>query len=260
MTKYTKEVRDFIALNVKGRTTKDLVELVNAKYAADFTEAKMKAYKSNNKLKSETPGGFPVGFSILYPPEIQSFLSNHVAGRTIKELTEYTNRTFSTSYSETQIKGYKNNHSLRSGLSFQFSKGHVPPNKGKRGYHAPGSEKGWFHKGNAPHNLAPIGTEVIRSDGYLWVKIAEPNKWKQKHRLLWEEAKGKIPRGFYLIFADGNRRNVSLDNLLLVSQAQMLVLNKFSLIQPERSLTETGIMIADIHMKMHQRKKSKTTN
>jgi len=254
MRRYTREVKDFIATNVKSRSAKALAEFVNAEYATDFTEASMKSYKKNNKLKSETPRGNPAGFSILYPPEVQAFMRDNVAGKTTKELADYTNSTFATSYSEAQIKTYKNNHDLRSGLYFQFPKGHVPANKGLKGYHAPGSEKGWFQKGHSPLNSNPVGTETLRDDGYLWVKIAEPNKWKQRHRILWEKANGKVHRGFCLLFSDGDRKNTSLDNLILISRSQLAVLNKLNLIQNERALTETGIKIADIHMKMYQRK------
>ena len=61
MKKYSPEVHKFIVENVKGTTTKDLAELVNARFGTDFTESKMKAYKGNNKLKSGTRCGLPAG-------------------------------------------------------------------------------------------------------------------------------------------------------------------------------------------------------
>lgn len=255
MQRYPKEVKDFIAANVKGRTAKALAELVNARFGTDFTESKMKTFKKNHGLTSETKGGYLKGSSTLCSPEVQLFIRNNVAGRTAKELAEITNDMFGTTYSKPQMQTYRKNHGLRSGLSFLFPEGHVPPNKGKKGIHAnPATE---FRKGCRPHNQDLIGTETLKDDGYLWVKVAEPNKWKQKHRILWEAANGEIPRGFCLLFADGDRMNISLDNLILISRSQLAVLNRLDLIQNERALTETGLKIADIHIKMNQRKTAK---
>lgn len=252
MRRYSEDVKNFIAKNVKGKTTKALAELVNAKYATGFTEASMKSYKANYRLRSETPGGFPVGFSKRYPPEVQTFINDNVTGRTTKELTEYINSTFETEYLPNQIRAYKKNHKLSSGLDFRFPTGHVPPNKGVLGVHV--SPETEFRKGHRPVNQLPVGSEQTKSDGYVWVKTGEPNRWKQKHRILWEEVHGKVPRGCCLLFSDGDRRNTSIGNLILISRSQLSVLNKLDLIQANRDLTEVGIKIADIHIKMHQRK------
>ncbi len=60
----------------------------------------------------------------------------------------------------------------------------------------------------------PIGTERDHC-GYIKVKIAEPNVWKFKHQLLWEEAHGPIPEGHIVYFIDGDRSNCRLANLRL---------------------------------------------
>ena len=56
-------------------------------------------------------------------------------------------------------------------------------------------EKTMFRKGNVPATHRPVGTETLRSDGYIWVKVEEPNKWRLKQRLLWEQHNGG--RGFF---------------------------------------------------------------
>lgn len=38
-----------------------------------------------------------------------------------------------------------------------------------------------------------------------------------KHRFLWETANGPIPKGHKVIFADGDKTNITLDNLIMVS-------------------------------------------
>lgn len=106
----------------------------------------------------------------------------------------------------------------------QFTSGHTPANKGKMmspelyAKCAPTM----FKKGNTPKNHREVGSERVGKDGYLWVKVAEPNKWRCKHRIIWEEANGPIERGYNVQFKDGNPQNISLENLYLISRAQQL--------------------------------------
>lgn len=67
----------------------------------------------------------------------------------------------------------------------------------------------------------PIGAEQVASSGYIMVKIAEPNVWRLKHRLVWETANGPIPEGHTLCFTDKNPRNCALDNLALITNQEL---------------------------------------
>ena len=58
-----------------------------------------------------------------------------------------------------------------------------------------------------------------------------------------------------MIFADGNRLNVTLDNLLLVSRRELAILNKHSLIGGSVELTKVGITTANLHLKIGERKR-----
>jgi hypothetical protein len=138
----------------------------------------------------------------------------------------------------------------------QYFKGQEPINKGKKWnqYMSSDSQKAClkttFKKGSIPNNYLPIGTEIRHADGYLYRKLADtkPSRygWKSVHRIIWEEVNGPIPPKHKLIFADGNRSNFALDNLILVSDAKLAVLNKNRLICRDTDLTKTGIIIADI--------------
>ena len=59
----------------------------------------------------------------------------------------------------------------------------------------------------------PVGSEKIASNGYIMVKIAQPQSWRLKHHLIWEAAYGPIPDRKNIHFQDGDNRNFSLDNL-----------------------------------------------
>lgn len=260
MKKYSEELKEFIAKNVKGTTLKDLVMLVNAEFGLDFTETKMKSYKKNHNLRSGRRG-IPVGRpSKKYPDEVKNFIKENLAGVGPKDMARLLNKTFGTSYTHIQMKGYYANHKLNSGVTGYYPKGHVPANKGKRGVSCGRMAVTQFKKGNKSANWVPIGTERISKDGYVEVKIADGrlNKnWKSKHLCVWETANGPVPKGHVVIFGDGNKQNFDLANLLLVTRAQLVRLNQKSLIQEDVELTKTGIIIADIYNKIGERKRRK---
>lgn len=70
-----------------------------------------------------------------------------------------------------------------------------------------------FKKGNIPANKVEIGHERKDVDGYWLVKVAEPNVFKHKHRVLWEQHYGPIPKGSVVSFIDGNPDNICIENL-----------------------------------------------
>jgi hypothetical protein len=110
------------------------------------------------------------------------------------------------------------------GKATRFKKGNKPVNKGNR---MPSEayakcQATMFKKGNKPHNYNPIGTEKTTEDGYIKVKTNDPNVWEFKHRLVWEQANGPIPKGFNVQFKDKNRANVELQNLYLISRAEQI--------------------------------------
>lgn len=255
MKKYSEDVKKFIAENAQGITTKDLAALVNAEFGLDFTESKMKSFKKNHNLRSGrrgVPAGRP---SKVYPDEVKGFINEHHVGVGPKAMAELLNKTFGTSYTHIQLKGYYANHKINSGVTGYFPKGHIPANKGKKGVSYDGMKATQFKKGHMPHNYKPVGTERVNGDDYVDIKIADPNKWKGKHILVWEAANGPVPKGHVIVFGDGNRRNFDPDNLLLVSRAQLARLNQNNLIQNDAELTKAALVIADIRNKIGERKR-----
>lgn len=253
--KYPDEVKRFIAENVTGRTTRELVEMTNNKFGTNFTEISMKAYKHNHGLKSGTRCGVPAGTpSKLFPEEVKQYIYSHYHGTAWSDMANQLNQKFGTSYTPRQIGGYLKNHKLNTGRTGRFQKG-CTPNAGciKKGIRkSPDTE---FKKGQRPHNYMPVGSERVNTYGYHDIKVADPNKWRAKHILLWEAHNGPVPAGHKLIFGDGDKNNISLDNIILVSNSQMAVLNKFNLIQKDTELTKTALIVADIKRKINERKK-----
>ena len=189
----------------------------------------------------------------LFTPEQVEFIKEHVYGRGNRELMELINSRFGINVTYDQVRTFKKNHDLSSGLTGRFTKGQAPANKGKKSSikYAPS----WYKKGNRPHNRKPVGTERVSADGYVEIKVEEPKKWRGKHILVWEEHNGRpVPKGHAVIFGDRDRRNFEPDNLVLVSRKQLATMNKKNLIQDDADLTRTGIIIADIYQKIAERK------
>ena len=199
-----------------------------------------------------------------YSAEHIDFIAINIKGRSYQELTDMFNDRFgmglkvSTMISLASRHGFRNERDCRFNTGWeptQFKKGHAPWNKGKKG--TGGWEPTQFKKGQKPVNYKPVGTERINADGYVEIKIADPNKWKSKHTIIWQAANGPIPKGHVVIFADGNKQNVTLDNLLLISRRELAIMNKRGLIANDAELTKAGVTIADIYLKIGERKKNR---
>jgi hypothetical protein len=157
--------------------------------------------------------------------------------------------------------GVLNKHKLKNGRDCRIKPGNVPPNKGKKGSCSPGCEKGWFKPGQKPVNTMPLGSERINADGYVEIKYSEKsgppkNKWKGKHILIWEKAHGPVPKSHVVIFADGNRRNFKLRNLVLVSRRELAVLNHASMLASKNEdITKVSVNIAKLKTLIADRKR-----
>lgn len=167
----------------------------------------------------------------VFPPEIVDFFKANNYGRSAKEMAELLNSTFGTSYTPEQIKDCRARNHWDSGLTGHFEKGHTPHNKGCKG--------------------------SIRkdTDGYLYKKVAEPNKWRLLHVLNWEAVHGPVPPGHAVIFKDQNRENCDVSNLLLVSRGELAVMNKRKLITENPEATEAGQQLARLLKALTSRKK-----
>lgn len=135
--------------------------------------------------------------------------------------------------SEKSVVGHANSLGIKKDKDFMmecskaghFSKGHTPMNKGKKWDEYMTKEQQeraratTFKKGIVPHNHVEVGTEAKTTDGYWKVKVAEPNKWEFMHIQLWERHHGKVPKGMLIYFKDGNRDNVTIENLAMTDRA-----------------------------------------
>lgn len=120
------------------------------------------------------------------------------------------------------------------GAAYRFKPGIQVWNKGMKGLHI-GGEATQFKKGHlggrAADVVQPIGAVRISKDGYLQRKINNDlpfqKRWRGVHILVWEEINGPLPAGHAICFKDGNKQNVAIENLELVSRADLMRRNTY---------------------------------
>ena len=187
-----------------------------------------------------------------YSEEQKEFIITNNYGKYSKELAEMFNQYFNTNITAKEIAYFRRNNKLNSGLTGQFKKGNVPHNKDKKQVEYMSKEaiertkKTRFKKGNKPKNYRPVGSERITKDGYIEVKVADPNKWETKNKIIYKQYFGDIPEGHKIIYADGNKLNNDINNLILVSDNEELIMNRHRLRTEDIELTKTGYLIAKV--------------
>lgn len=268
MKRTAPEIRAFITENIVGRSSAELVEMVNARFGTSYTVKSLGSSLKNWGLRSGIGHGPPKGHrSSVFPEDVASFIEANYLGTSYTDMAAILNARFGTNYTRGQIKSFYGNHHLNSGLTGRFDKGHVPYNKGKTWDEYMSEEakekasKTQFKNGQLPPNTKPIGWERIDRDGYVEVKVRmRPSKstcndnFVLKHRLVWEQANGPIPEDCNVIFKDGNKLNCELSNLMLVTRAQHVVMNKCHLRSNVPEYAETSVLIADLKSAARKRK------
>ena len=118
------------------------------------------------------------------------------------------------------------------GKAHRFQPGHAPWCKGRRmpGYGPGRMRETQFRRGErhgvAARRWVPIGTERISKDGYRERKINDglplQARWRAVHLLLWESVHGPLPPGHAVAFVNGDRTDIRIENLALVTRAELM--------------------------------------
>ena len=119
------------------------------------------------------------------------------------------------------IKSYVLRQNIRCEIDSRFKAGHTPYNKGTtlRPDVAEKIRHTQFKVGHDNGRQEPIGVVKMRSE-YLYIKVGTPSKWELYHRYVWQQHNGKIPDGMIVVFIDGNKENVCLENLEVISRQE----------------------------------------
>ena len=265
-SRYPPEVHRFIAANVEGRTCKELAELTNREMGTAFTETAMHSYKNNHGLKSGTKCGKPQGWSPICPEGMEDYVRSIAEGRTVYQIADLVNKRYGAgTIDAVRVRAFKKNHGIVSNLNARFKKGCVPYNKGKKQeeYMSPEAIERTrptrLQPGHPAHNRVPVGTISKNKYGYLLIKTkaegSQWDRWEFLHRVIWEEHNGPIPDGMMVSFKNGDKEDLDIDNLMLISNAENLELHRSQLRFTERELTETGLTLVKLKIKTRERRR-----
>ena len=166
----------------------------------------------------------------IWSNEEREYLESIVEGRSYNEIALKMYERFGCKLNKNQIGGMIKRLKLKTGIDTKY-------------------------KPNHSHGQVAIGSEHYSNNGYIKIKVANPSVWRMKHHLIYEQHYGEIPPGHAVIFADGNKHNFDIDNLLLVKKGELSVLNKFKLKKDNAELTKVGLNIARIIIKTNELKR-----
>lgn len=189
----------------------------------------------------------------VFTPQMIGYIKEIANGRRVHEIVGMVNEKFGMDLQYNQVRAAMKNRKIYCNVDAEFKPGQASWNKGKK--HPGGYNRGSFKKGDQARHICPVGFERTRSDGYIEVKTANPHTWRMKHIVLWETVNGPVPDCHVLMFKDHDRSNISLDNLMLVSRGRLSVLNKNKIVWETPEQLDTGIIIADIHLAIGEKKR-----
>lgn len=120
-----------------------------------------------------------------------------------RELAEEINKRFGREFTDKAVCSHCYDNGIQLGLCFSDSS-------------IPRGVKHWRHR--------PVGS-FQEKKGYIRIKVAEPNKWMQYQRYVWEQNHpGQSAEGKTVIFMDGNIRNFDPSNLECVERGELSVM------------------------------------
>jgi hypothetical protein len=163
---------------------------------------------------------------MIFTTKMTQWLSTNVPGKTYNEITPLFNNRFNAVCTPHQIKGRCIYYGIKAGR------------KGKT------------------NQDCEVGTEKVinKRSGVVYIKISRkttkgcskvglPGTWRQKHFVIWEAVNGPVPKSHIVIFADRNKKNFEIENLLLVSKRELFYMCRHEMLSSNPDLTKTNLLI-----------------
>lgn len=269
---WNQEKDNFLIQIYKGKSNQEIAEILNREFNTQLTNKAINSRKKILHLKSE------YRHKSKYTKEIIEYVKKNHQGKSTIELSDEVNKIFNINSNSAGIQNLKDRIKRTEGFNFEparndgrIKKGNIPKNKGKKWDEfmskegQANSRKTTFKKGNKPANAVNVGEEHMRysgcnsnNQGYVFVKVCDGKgrkNWIPKQRAIYEKRYGPIPKNHKIIFADGNRFNFDIDNLVLVSSSEELIMNQKNLRFDNQELTKTGHLIAEVIDKSNKLRK-----
>lgn len=177
----------------------------------------------------------------IFSEEEAAFIAGNIDGRRNAEMIRLIKEKFGKEISVKQFQNWRTNHGVKSKIEL------------------PGWKKGLkagvdFKIKKQQKNFLPIGTERISVRGITEVKTG-PLTWKQKHRIIWEEVNGPLPDDCCILFANDDKTDFAIENLVCITRRELAVLNKRKFDYYDKDTKETALLLTKIAIKRSDRRK-----
>lgn len=254
------EIIEFIQKNAseeipRGEMRKMIIKKFGIEVSKDWVRHKYRKYglpslPGNNQNR-------------LLTKEQAEYMISIIPGRYSTQIAQMMNEKYGLDLTSNMVRQWKKNNKTPSGIDTRYRSGRKCAIKGKKWDEfmpvesQANSRKTQFKKGNIPANHAPIGTITTRSE-YKWIKIRDgyqEKNWMLLHRYVWEQANGPIPKGYRIMFRDGNPLNCSLDNLKLVDEKVIAIAATRFGMSNDAELNEAILKAAELKIAIADKKR-----
>lgn len=201
--------------------------------------------------------------------EQDEYLRNAISTTAYKDMADHINEAYSADITDTMVKRRCYKLGLRTGRDTRFKKGMIHCYKSKKfQYHSEESRQrsreNCFKPGHMPHNYKPgIGRERKTADGYTLIRVSdrrdiEPRfNWKFKHRWIWEQEHGTLPKRWVVVFLDGNKENFDPNNLRAVPQGVLSIFNHKYGYTGDAKLNALNFTLAELEYQTNRKRKDR---
>lgn len=263
--RYSREFIDWLRKVAPGRTLARIRDLIRARWRMRLSDCQLSNIFKNHGIRRFEGMSHKemCAITTVHEHKFQGLkewlLSQDVTGITRAGMLNRINEHFDWSMTMNQLKGYlSRNHIALWGIEAgQFKKGQQSLTRGVKmtAEQYRKCAKTMFKKGNRPKTAVPVGTIVAakvtnggsREERYYKKKVAEPNRWKLLHRLVWEEHNGPIPPNHVITFLDGNWQNCDISNLICISRGANCRANQDGLrFEGNPELTKSGLLVSEL--------------
>lgn len=205
-----------------------------------------------------------------FTPEEDQFIKDHYLSLPASTISKLLGRAKTTAAQRMKLLGLVVPDNVKAEYvnEFIFKKGQVPANKGKPIDQWMGKKQQenmrvtQFKKGRLPWNTRTkfeISKRQKKGEKPYLVIFLNSNRPKYLHRFVWEQSNGAIPKGYNIVFKDNNTLNCNLDNLIIMSNADLMRRNSAQRFGPEifKIIQLRGALNRQINKRLKQLKDAK---
>lgn len=161
-----------------------------------------------------------------YTKEFENFIRENVSKYTKEELRQLIQDKYNIEISGEALRRYLNRHKIK--------------------------DKYIDYKEYNVRNVytSPVGSEHTTTEGTVWIKVAQPDKWRRKTRVMYEKYHNcKLKDEDYIVFLNQDKNDFKKENLMKSSRKEIAYLRNNKTFSSNPKLTELGILTARLMIK-----------